>query len=46
LKPMDSTEFTSQMAQFSSPEQLTNINTNPIICCCSRIRPRTYRPRA
>ena len=28
LNPMDSTAFTAQLAQFSSLEQLTNINTN------------------
>jgi flagellar basal-body rod modification protein FlgD len=28
LKPMDSSTLTSQMSQFSSLEQLTNINTN------------------
>ena len=28
LKPMDSTAFTAQMAQFSSLEQLYNVNTN------------------
>jgi len=28
LKPMDSADMTTQMAQFSSLEQLTNINTN------------------
>lgn len=28
LKPMDSTEFTAQLAQFTSLEQLSNINTN------------------
>jgi len=27
LNPMDSTQFTAQLAQFSSLEQLTNINT-------------------
>jgi len=28
LNPMDSTAFTAQLAQFSSLEQLTNVNTN------------------
>jgi flagellar basal-body rod modification protein FlgD len=28
LNPMDSTNFTAQLAQFSSLEQLTNVNTN------------------
>lgn len=28
LKPMDASSLTSQMSQFSSLEQLTNINTN------------------
>ncbi len=28
LKPMDSTEFTAQLAQFSSLEQLFNLNKN------------------
>jgi flagellar basal-body rod modification protein FlgD len=28
LKPMDASSMTAQMAQFSSLEQLTNINTN------------------
>jgi len=28
LNPMDSTQFTAQLAQFSSLEQLTNINTS------------------
>ncbi len=28
LKPMDSTEFTAQLAQFSSLEQLYNVNDN------------------
>lgn len=28
LNPMDSTEFTTQLSQFSSLEELTNINTN------------------
>lgn len=28
LNPMDSTEFTAQLAQFSSLEQLQNVNTN------------------
>jgi len=28
LKPMDSSEFTAQLAQFSSLEQLTNVSTS------------------
>jgi len=37
LNPMDSTAFTSQLAEFSSLEQLSNANNEPIIFSSSYI---------